>query len=321
MSDFREMLKRDLRVSERELQALIATAPKRYKVYTIPKRSGGQRVIAHPAFELKVAQRVLISNLLQHLPVHPNATAYKTGSSVRLNAYRHVHNRPILKYDLENFFPSITEQAWLSYCEKHEVLDRDDAIASARLLFRREKGSTVLRLSIGAPSSPVLSNVLMNEFDREVSRRTAEHKITYTRYADDMTFSAERTWNLREVDPILRSVISNLSAPELTINERKTTFTTMKYRRQITGVILTPDKRLSLGRERKRLIRAMLHHFITDRLNLRDKAVAAGMLAFAQDVEPEFYVRMELAYGADSLVLLKKEAALYRRPERTQRVI
>ncbi len=312
-SQFNEFLMRELRISARELAAFIASAPNRYKVYTIPKRSGGRREIAHPASELKVAQRAIVQEYLSHLPVHPCATAYKAGSSIRENAERHCHNRAILKYDFQEFFPSITEKSWLSYCADHAIFEHDDAIASARILFRRPKNGRILRLSIGAPSSPILSNVLMYSFDREIYNRVSDHKIIYTRYADDLTFSSERTWNLREVNKILRSVISSVPYPTLRINNDKTVLVTPKYHRQVTGLVLTLDKRVSLGRDRKRLIRATVHKYTLGELDRRSQVRLAGILAFAKDVEPEFYTRMERVYGKTVLDEIKSTPHGYQR--------
>lgn len=310
-SPLTETLMRELRISERELNTFIATAPNRYKLYTIPKRTGGRREIAHPAAELKVAQRIVIERVLSALPVHHSATAYKKGSSIRRNAESHAQNRAILKYDFEDFFPSITENAWLAYCQNNLLFDRRDSIILARIMFRRPRGGKILRLSIGAPSSPILSNILMNEFDSEIFARVSKHKITYTRYADDMTFSSERTWNLREVNGILRSTISKMTSPKLIINEKKTVFVTPKYHRQVTGLVLTLDGKVSLGRDRKRMLRSAIHHYALGRLAIAEQVKLAGMLAFANDAEPEFYARMENIYGMEVMERLKRSIAGY----------
>lgn len=310
-----EFLSSRLRISEREVAHLIATAPERYKVYHIPKRSGGLREIAHPASELKAAQRAIIEGYLKHLPVHPAATAYKPGSSIRHNALAHVTNGPILKYDFRDFFPSLTEQAWISYCLEKGLFDRRDAIRSGRLLFRRPKNGRILRLSIGAPSSPIVSNILMYQFDDEMTTQLARHKVTYTRYADDLTFSAERTGYLTSVDSILRSVLNRMTSPKLRINEAKTVLATKKYHRQITGLVLTLDGRLSIGRDRKRNIRAAIHHFMNGKLDRKDQAKLAGLLAFARDIEPAFYARMERVYSKDVIDRLKLSIVGYKRIE------
>lgn len=294
---------------------LIRSAPERYAHYKIPKRKGGERDISQPASELKIVQRALIDWLLSKLPVHPAATAYAEGTSIRLNAARHAENGPIKKYDFRDFFPSLTEHAWLWYCQKHEICDRQNAITLARLLFMRPPGGSILRLSIGAPSSPILSNILMYQFDRTIAERVGEHYVTYTRYADDLTFSAQRTGYLTSVDKILRQTIAELPYPRLRINEDKTVTATTKFRREVTGLILTNDQRVSLGRARKRELRSRIHHFKEGKLDIDQAVKLAGHMAFARDVEPEFYTRMERVYGANTIKALKNTVKGYRRPE------
>lgn len=293
---------------------LIRTAPERYAHYPIPKRTGGQRIISQPASELKIVQRAIVNSVLSKLPVHPAATAYVSGSSIRLNAARHAENGPIKKYDFKDFFPSITEYAWISYCLQHELCDRANAIAFGRLLFMRPPGGQILRLSIGAPSSPLLSNILMYQFDRTIAEGVGEHYVTYTRYADDLTFSADRTGYLTVVDRILRSTMSEISLPKLRINEGKTVTATRKFKREITGLILTNDQRVSIGRDRKRELRARIHRFKLGGLNIDEAVKLAGHMAFAKDVEPEFYTRMERVYGKETLKALKESVRGYRRP-------
>ena len=294
---------------------LIRTAPERYAHYTIPKRRKGRRTISQPASELKVVQRALIEKLLAKLPVHPTATAYAEGSSIRANAARHAENGPIKKYDFKDFFPSLTEYSWLTYCQKNDVCDRTNAIALARLLFMRPPGARILRLSIGAPASPSLSNILMYQFDRLIADRVANDFVTYTRYADDLTFSAERTGYLTSVDGILKRSLSEIGSPKLRLNENKTVTATKKYRREVTGLILTNDMRVSLGRTRKRELRARLHHFCVGKLDLDQTVKLAGHMAFAKDVEPEFYTRMERVYGREAMSSLKYSVRGYRRPQ------
>ncbi|MCJ2184544.1 retron St85 family RNA-directed DNA polymerase [Novosphingobium sp. 1949] len=302
-----ELLIRELRISEREVLHLIATAPERYKVYTIPKRNGGRREIAHPAKELKVAQRAVVNSYLNNLPIHDAAMAYKIGRSIKDNAAYHAGSGSILKYDFVEFFPSITEFAWIAYCDRHAVMDRADAIRSGRILFRRPKGGRILRLSIGAPSSPILSNILMHDFDEEVTQLVAEHKIKYTRYADDLTFSAERTGYLTAVDKILRGVIARSKAPKLKINDSKTVLATPKVHRQVTGLILTLDGKVSIGKNKKREIRVKLDYFRKGLLGEREVAPLAGYMSYIWDVERDFYIKMQRHYGEEVLARLQKQ--------------
>lgn len=313
--DVYKFLSVDLGLGTSAAAQLIRTAPERYAHFKIPKRNGKKRDISQPASELKIVQQALIFWLLKDFPVHPAATAYQAGTSIRLNAAKHAENGPIRKYDFSDFFPSITEHAWLAYCASNSVCDRKNAVALGRLLFMRPPGCRTLRLSIGAPSSPILSNILMYQFDRHISERVSEHYVTYTRYADDMTFSARRTGYLQSVDGILRKTMREIPFPKLRLNNDKTVTATKKYRREVTGLILTNDYRVSLGRDKKRELRTRIHHFKLGKLNLDETVRLAGHMAFAKDAEPEFYTRMERVYGTDTLDSLKNSVRGYRRPE------
>ncbi len=289
-----------------DLARVILTAPRRYKEFRIPKRRGGLREVAQPAREVKALQRAITENYLLDLPVHPSATAYERGSSIRENAARHApNNGPILKMDVEEFFPSIRVADWLRYCADHSLFDNDEErFASARILFHRPKGTHLLRLAIGAPSSPHVSNLLMYQFDRVVAKRVGEQFVTYTRYADDLTFSAKRTGYLNSVEKIVRRALNEVPYPTLRLNASKQVLATKKYHRQVTGLVLSNEGRVSLGRDRKRALRAALHHYVNGKLSLEAARSLHGMLAFAKDVEPEFHARMEAHYGKEAFVQL-----------------
>ena len=98
----------EFRLPKNVVEMIIATAPYRYKVYKVKKKSGaGERVIAQPAKEVKALQRYLVNDILNQLPLHEAATAYRKGSSIRHNAEKHVNNNFLLKMDFTDFFPSL----------------------------------------------------------------------------------------------------------------------------------------------------------------------------------------------------------------------
>jgi RNA-directed DNA polymerase len=286
---------------ELEVRRIMLTAPDRYKTYLIPKRNGEPRVISQPAREVKLLQRALMRTLLEQLPVHPAATAYRTGHSLRDNAAPHAHAGPILKMDLKDFFPSIRGKDWVTYCRETGCLSEEEDInLTATLLFRRTKGSSVLRLAIGAPSSPILSNVLMYGFDRAITERL-ERRVVYTRYADDLTFSAPRTGYMVGVQKAVVATIRELSYPKLDINQRKTTYITTKYHRVVTGLTLANDGRVTMGRQKKREISAGVHRASLKQLDADQLAVLCGQLAFANAVEPSFLDQLRKKYGVDTV--------------------
>lgn len=283
---------------ENDVHKIVSTAHRRYKHYTIKKRNGGDRPISQPAREVKLLQRIFHRVVLCALPVHPAATAYEKGLSIKENAERHMHNGPILKLDFKDFFPSIKASDWIAYAEAHGLLDDfEDRELSARLLFMATKTSAGMRLSIGAPTSPHISNLLMYEFDRMIAERAAKEMVTYTRYADDLTFSAKRTGYLQPIEKIVRKTLREIDRPRLNLNDEKTVFATRKYRRVVTGLTLTNDGTISIGRERKKLIRAMINRYAQGSLDDEASRKLVGLLAFANDAEPAFVLRMKLKYG------------------------
>jgi RNA-directed DNA polymerase len=284
------------------VERIIRTAPIRYKTYRIPKRSQGYREISQPAIEVKALQRGLIEILLRDLPLHEAATAYRTGMSIKDNALRHAGDGPILKMDFKDFFPSIKPRDWSIYCNKTGILtDPVNIQLTSLILFQRPKGGSGLRLAIGAPSSPFLSNALMFEFDQVVSEAVARDHVVYTRYADDLTFSAHRTGHLVNVEKIVRATLRSLEYPKLTINNDKTTRITRKYGRKVTGLTLTNDGKVSIGHNRKRLIHAAVHHASLGKLNSTSLAELKGLLGFANSAEPKFIDALKEKYG-DELI-------------------
>lgn len=293
---------------EHAVERLMRHAPIRYKRYAIPKRNGGLRAIAQPAREIKVLQRALIDIFLSGLPIHPVATAYREGMSIRQNAERHSGDGPILKLDFENFFPSIKISDWRRYCSTTGCLVAEDDIElSAALMFYRQPQLRELRLAIGAPTSPMLSNVIMFDFDEFVHSRCQKESITYTRYADDLTFSARRTGYLNAVNGIVAEALRSLPMPKLRLNGAKTVLATRKYKRFVTGLVLANDGRVTIGRERKRVLHAQVHRFASGKMNDMECAKLSGYLAFVHSVEAEFISTLARKYGEDVLKRLTSD--------------
>ncbi|TGR29100.1 MULTISPECIES: retron St85 family RNA-directed DNA polymerase [unclassified Mesorhizobium] len=289
------------------VERIMVTAPVRYKTYFIPKRHGGLRKISQPALEVKVLQRALIEVLLNELPVHDAATAYRTGMSIKDNALRHAGHGPIMKMDFKEFFPSIFARDWDQYCETTEVLTEPREIyLTTRLMFQRPRDSSLLRLAIGAPSSPVLSNALLFEFDEMLTAEVAKDHVVYTRYADDLTFSAPRTGHLVNVEKAVRTVIKAIRRPKLTINEDKTQRITTKFGRHVTGLTLTNDGEVSVGHERKRQLHAAVHRALHGKLDVIELGKLKGILGFVNSAEPEFIVTLRKKYGSKIIDSIQK---------------
>ncbi|ECI4279054.1 RNA-directed DNA polymerase [Salmonella enterica subsp. enterica] len=285
------------------------TAPYRYKIYKIAKRnSDKKRTIAHPSKELKFIQREITEYLTDKLPVHECAFAYKKGSSIKTNAQVHLHTKYLLKMDFENFFPSITPRLFFSKLRLANIdLTADDKVLLENILFFKSKRNSNLRLSIGAPSSPLISNFVMYFWDIEVQEICSKIGVNYTRYADDLTFSTNNKDVLFDIPDMLENVLPKYSLGRIRINHEKTVFSSKGHNRHVTGITLTNDNKLTIGRERKRKISAMIHHFINGKLSTDECNKLVGLLAFAKNIEPSFYKSMVIKYGSDNIYKLQKQ--------------
>lgn len=285
---------------EEKIAQLLLSAPLHYKVYEIPKRTAGTRVIAQPTPALKALQRAFLT--LIKLPVHEAAMAYRPGLSIKDNAKRHQHNQYLLKLDLHNFFNSITPTVfWQEWSHAFKPLLDGEKQHLEHLLFwsPRVLHRSRFVLSVGAPSSPSVSNFIMLRFDETLQRLCENQQITYTRYADDLTFSTNVQSILFELPAVVAELLEEFFNGRLALNKRKTVFSSTAHNRHITGICITNEGQLSLGRAKKRYLKHLVHQFVLGQLAQEEVARLRGWLAFARHVEPRFIQSLQAKYGAE----------------------
>lgn len=287
------------------LSEFLRTRPsKHYKAYKIPKRKVGFRIIAQPTPRVKGLQRNLVKYLSTVLDVHDAAYGYRVGRGIKQNAQKHVDSEYLLKMDVSNFFNSLNPKVFFDAIRFQNIrLSKQDREILQEICFwnRTKRNTGKLVLSVGAPSSPFISNTIMYSFDEQVSRYCEEIGVTYTRYADDLTFSSKEKGLLQKVrDQVVRD-LENLYNGVLVINEAKTIFSSKGNNRHVTGVVLSNNNRLSLGRDRKRYMSALVHKFKFNRLDVIDSKMLQGWLSHARYIEPNFYKRLEAKYGKNTL--------------------
>ena len=302
-----EYIQSDFSLSERDVRVLLFTAAYRYKLHYIEKRHGrGQRLIAQPTAEIKLLQHWALEKYVNHLPVHIAATAYRSGISIKDHAAVHADNRYLLKLDFQDFFPSILGKHFLMHLKSHASIIDDDASLLMRLLFRFDREVQDYVLSIGAPSSPAVSNTIMYDFDNKLTNYCRKHDIVYSRYADDLALSTSKPKVLNDAFDFVKRLCGDMPYPRLQLNDAKTVFTSKKHRRQLTGLVLTNDGKPSLGREKKRLIRSMAHRFSLNQLTQDQVPHLRGLLAFAFSIEPIFFSSISRMIGDEAFQRLMK---------------
>lgn len=275
------------------------SAPYRYKVFKIPKRTPGQfRTIAQPAKEIKRIQYWILDRALSLREPHPCATAYRRLRNIANNAEPHTTGRYLLKMDFTDFFPSI-KFSDVQRCFSElpmSIGDLELHLLSRAVCWRPKEASSPLCLSIGAPTSPMLSNLIMIPFDERIGHKAADLGCSYTRYADDITFSAHDSEALAKIESAVFELCNSMESPRLTVNPRKTVRCSRADSRRVTGLILTNDSKVSLGRAKKRTIRAQVHSFLVNKLPKEEVEKLKGMLAYANAVEPSFVARLASRY-------------------------
>ena len=302
-----EHIQSDFSLSERDVRVLLFTAAYRYKLHYIEKRHGrGRRLISQPTAEIKLLQRWAVEKYVTQLPIHKAATAYRAGISIKDHASIHAGNRYLLKLDFQDFFPSILGKHFLMHLKSHASIADDDANLLMRLLFRLDRETQKYVLSIGAPSSPAVSNTIMYDFDKTLTNYCKKNDIVYSRYADDLALSSSKPKSLDDAFLFVKQLCRDAPYPHLQLNDAKTVFTSKKHRRQLTGLILANDGRPSLGREKKRLIRSMAHRFSLNELAEDQIPYLRGLLAFAFSIEPLFFDSINRMIGEEAFHRLMK---------------
>jgi RNA-directed DNA polymerase len=246
----------------------------KYSTFQIAKRNGGQRTIQAPVSSLKVLQRRL-SDLLQDCADEINtdrklkdrtAHGFKRGQSIISNARQHRHRRWVFNLDLEEFFPSINFGRVRGFFLKNRDFKLDDDVATVLAQIACHDNS----LPQGSPCSPVISNLVAHLLDMRLVKLASEAGCTYSRYADDLTFST----NKRDFPPELavpsadEGVGSHLWLPGealesvihssgFRINAQKTHLMYRASRQKVTGLVVNQKTNVPL--EYRRNVRAMVH--------------------------------------------------------------
>jgi RNA-directed DNA polymerase len=256
---------------------ILYRAPHRYpyRVFQIPKRSGGFRRISAPHSSLQIVQSKLNTVLQLVYPARPCAHGFVCGRSTLSNALRHTAKRFVLNIDLEDFFPSINfGRVRGMFMAKPYGVEEQAATTLAKICCHDNQ------LPQGAPTSPMVSNMICGRLDNELLRLAKAHKCTYTRYADDLTFSTtlpafpeelarhDEGWtgrNLTLGDRLVSVVESN----GFHINARKQRLQYRRCHQEVTG--LTVNRFPNVPRRFVRQVRAMLHAWETHGLEAAER--------------------------------------------------
>ncbi len=231
--------------------------PNRYKTFYIRKKTGGQREINAPCYQLSIL--LYITNILLKAIYTPNSSAmgFAEGKSIVMNASKHTGHHYVFNIDLENFFPSIPQaRVWARL--QQPPFDFSDEVAAivAGLCCHTNAEGTQNVLPQGAATSPLLTNAICDKLDRRMKGVAKRFGLHYTRYADDMTFSSMH--NVYQEGSDFREEIKRIIEDQgFKMNDKKTRLLRDGQRQEVTG--LTVNENVNLTKKYVKDLRCILH--------------------------------------------------------------
>lgn len=268
-----------------------------YVRFKIPKKTGGERLISAPMMRLKNAQYWILANILEKVDLHQAAHGFVSQKSIVSNATPHLQSEVVINLDLKDFFPTITQERVKGVFRK---LGYSHNIATTLSLICTEADTEGVeldgetwyiatgerRLPQGAPTSPALTNILCRRLDNRLQGLADKLGFTYTRYADDMTFSGKKE-GIKNVNLLLKCVNQIVTDEGLTIHPDKTKVMRKGSRQEVTGI--TVNETPSVCRKKLKQFRALLYQLEKDGTTEGKKwgqsgDILASALGFAQYV-------------------------------------
>jgi len=232
------------------LKKMINNSQKKYHNFDISKRSGGKRKISMPERELKEVQKLIKEKILENITISEKAYGFVKNKSIKTNAKEHLNKEKILNIDLKDFFPSIHRNR-IYYIFKYLCgYSNDVSFCLTKLVTYKNS------LPQGAPTSPILSNIVAFMMDIRLEGLAKKLNIKYTRYADDITFSGNKEVINDKLLECLKNIIDECG---FVINEKKTRFANRGSRQEVTGLIVN-NNTINVPRKYIREIRQELYY-------------------------------------------------------------
>ena len=235
-----------------------------YKEFEIPKRTGGTRRITAPVGKLKDIQKCIAIILSPYYLAPDCVHGFVEGRSVATNASKHIERNYVLNIDLKDFFPTITYtrvmKALMELGFNEEV---SDTIARLCTIPSWDKSSQMLRNALpqGSPASPLLSNIVCSSLDQRLMALAKRFGLTYSRYADDITFSSNHSVYAKD-SAFLQELEDIVKSSGFKINEKKTRLQKKGSRQEVTGLIV--GEKINTYRQFSKNLRAAVFHADTN---------------------------------------------------------
>lgn len=291
----------------------VAAAKPHYVYFEVPKRSGGVRLLASPHRRLRAAQTFIEEQILSKQALTESAHGFVPGRSTLTNATPHVGSAFVVNLDLKDFFPSITfpraRGIFASMGYSGAVATLLALLTTEPPRVRAELDGEVYWVAAGprglpqgACTSPTLSNLAARKLDKRLAGLAHKLGLTYTRYADDLTFSGPA--DKQSIAGWLIARVRHVAKEEgFVLHEEKGRVQRKKGRREVTGVVV--NDKPGVAREEVRALRAILHRAKTTGLEAQNRAGlprfaehVRGRIAYVSMIDPEKGAKLRAALEA-----------------------
>lgn len=264
-----------IHVSKGTIYQLSKNSGKYYKKYNIPKKSGGTRTISQPSKNLKGLQGWILVNILNRLKVSNSCKGFEKKTSTVDNVQPHANNNCILTIDLENFFENITSTQVYNV---FKLIGYNQVVCTILTNICTVDG----HLPQGGPCSPKLANLVTWQLDVRIQGYVGRRGITFTRYADDLTFSGLNPAKVMKVLPVIEKIINDEG---FKLNKRKTRIAGTSRARVVTGLTIS-DGSFGIGKRKYKELRAKIHYLTSStRGNIELLKEVSGWLSYLNGVD------------------------------------
>jgi retron-type reverse transcriptase len=275
----------------KELMWVSRNMPDLVTEYTVITNKGKKaRLIQAPERQLKFIQRLILDRIIPHVPVNSAAHGFVTDRGIVSNAQRHLGQKVVVNIDLRNFFPSITASRVFAVWHRVFGFSKSQAWLLTQLTTFNGK------LTQGFPTSPALANIIAGPMDDRLTALAASKGLTYTRYADDLTFSGEGQNNM---DWLVKAVTQIAADCGFEVHPEKTAIMRSGRRQKVTGLVVNgaheqPRVQASVVDR----LRAQCFNFAQQTPSMKQEIL--GWISFINSVNPQkaAMLRQQIEKGA-----------------------
>lgn len=233
---------------------------KSYDTFSVPKKNGGVRLIQSPNNNLKIIQRKLSYIISLNYKMHRSSFGFIKKKSIVDNAKLHTNKKWVFNFDLKDFFHQFNQGRVIGLFKKYYKFNDSVAGILAEICCHENV------LPQGAPTSPILSNILSFELDREFQNKCKKYNCVYSRYVDDITISTNKAYFPKKIarrDTEGDIILGNLSQEIIDntgfeVNQNKIYLRHSSQNQHVTG--LTVNEGVNVSRRYIKKIRAMVHN-------------------------------------------------------------